>query len=304
MISTDNWTMAGEDGRPRRRHALFGVAGKYVEALEQALTQTQSDLSSVRAENAELTSSLNSARHALDESAGWSARLPGALRELGALAGGELDPEDAQQRLAAAVLALAGEHLLASVDVSIGEPAGDLQATTDRNQNGRPVRSTVRLGGCIVDCTWQPGVDAGPDTTQVIEGLCTAVVCSLAGVATARAERELVTQLGDKRALARHLALRQRLAQPAALVRVTVDGHSAIAHRELFGRLAWNASLADAASTLERLARAHGGQAYQTDDREFRLLVDSENAEQACELAEGALVDYDGLIFRVSVVEQ
>ena len=91
---------------------------------------------------------------------------------------------------------------------------------------------------------------------------------------------------------------------PAKSAAVSVDEQSAIAHRELFGRLAWNASLANAASKLERIARAHGGQAYQTDDREFRLLVDSENAEQTCELAEGALVDYDGLIFRVSVVER
>jgi hypothetical protein len=296
--------MTGEDGQPQRRHALLGVARKYVDALEQALTQTQSELSDVRSENAELTSSLDSARQALDESAGWSVRLPGALRELSRLAAGELDPEDAQPRLATAVLALAGEHLLASVEVSIGEPEGDLRAATGCNENGRPVRTTVRLGGCIVDCTWQPGVDAGPDTTEVIEGLCAAVVCSLAGMATARVERELVTQLGDKRALARHLALRQRLEQPVALVRVVVDGHSAIAHRELFGRLAWNASLADAASTLERLARAHGGQAYQTDDREFRILVDLDNAEQACELAEEALVGSDGLVFRVSVVER
>ena len=84
----------------------------------------------------------------------------------------------------------------------------------------------------------------------------------------------------------RHLALRQRLEQPCELVAVSVDERSAIRHRELYGRLAWDASLADAASVLDRLARAHGGQAYHTADREFRLLVDLEQGEEACELTE------------------
>ena len=88
------------------------------------------------------------------------------------------------------------------VDISIGEPAGELQRETRRNENGRPVRTVARLGACAVDCTWQPGVDAGPDTTEIIEGLSAAVVCSLAGVAATRAQRDEVTQLGDGAAVA------------------------------------------------------------------------------------------------------
>ena len=84
------------------------------------------------------------------------------------------------------MLALAGEHLLARVEVSLGEPAGELDRNTTRNDNDRPIRTLVRLGGCVVDCTWQPGVDAGPDTTGIVEALSTAVVCSLAGVAASR----------------------------------------------------------------------------------------------------------------------
>ena len=95
-----------------------------------------------------------------------------------------------------------------------------------------------------MDCTWQPGIEAGPDTAEVVESLATAVVFSLAGVEGSRAERDTVTQLGDKRSLARHLALRKRLEQPAAIVNVTVDGQSAIEYRELYGRMAWSASLA------------------------------------------------------------
>jgi GGDEF domain-containing protein len=202
------------------------------------------------------------------------------------------------------VLALAGEHLVASVNVTSGEPTGEIERETRRNENGRPIRTIVKLGACVVDCTWQPEVEAGPDTTGIVEGLCTAVVCSLAGVAGARAQRDVVTQLGDRRALARHLALRQRLGEPAALVLITVDGESAIRHRELYGRLAWSASLAQSASVLERIARVHGGQAYQTAERELRLLVDAEEAEAACRLAEEALAEDEDLVFRVGIAQQ
>ena len=85
---------------------------------------------------------------------------------------------------------------------------------------------------------------------------------------------------------------------------MTVNGESRIEHQELFGRMAWDASLADAASTLDRVSRAHGGQAYQTASRDFRLLVDADQAEQTEDLAAEALEDYDGLIFRVSIARR
>lgn len=126
------------------------------------------------------------------------------------------------------MLTLTGEHLLASVDIKRGDPAGEIESETQRNENGRPIRTSVRAGTCTVDCTWQPGIEAGPDTTGIVEALTTAVACSLAGVAGSRVERDVVTQLADKRSMTRHLALRQRLRQPVELVRVIVDGQSAI----------------------------------------------------------------------------
>jgi hypothetical protein len=298
--------MPGKDAEPRRKGALFGVQRAYVDALEERLVQSGADLEAARAKSADLTASLESAHQALAETAGWAERLPRSLQDLAALAAGDLDTQDetAEARLANAVLALAGEHLLAGVEVSIGDPTGELQKETQRNENGRPIRTTARIGACAVDCTWQPGTDAGRDTTGIIERLATAVVCSLVGVTSTRAKRDIVTQLGDKRALARHLALRARQNQPAAIVNITVNGDSQIEHRELYGRIAWDASLADAASTLDRVAKANGGQAYQTADREFRLLVDADQAEQAQDLAAEALEEYDGLIFRVSIAQR
>jgi hypothetical protein len=296
--------MAEKDTQPQRKRALFGVHSEYADALEARLAQTEQSLARAEAENAGLTEDLQSARLALKESAGWSERLPAALQVLASLAAGEIDGEDAEQDLAEAVLTLAGEHLLASVDIRRGDSTGEIEHETQRNENGRPIRTSVRAGTCAVDCTWQPGIEAGPDTAEVVESLCTAVVCSLAGVEGSRAQRDVVTQLGDEKALARHLALRRRLEQPVQLVLVTVDGQSAIGYRELYGRLAWSASLAQTAAVLDRLARGHGGQAYQTADREFRLLVDADAAEQACQLTEDALAEQGDLKVRVEIARR
>jgi hypothetical protein len=303
--------MAEKDARPPRKGALFGVQRAYVDDLEARLADTETALETAHGENTELTASLESALLALAETTGWSERLPAALQTLAALAAGDLDNEQEQdkdadpgRRLAAAVLALAGEHLLAGVQVSIGEPNGELQRETSVNENGRPVRTAARIGACAVDCTWQPGVDAGSDTTEIVERLATAVVCSLVGVASTRVARDIVTQLGDGKALARHLALRNRQNQPVAIVDVTVSGENRIEFQELFGRMAWDASLADAASALDRLARANGGQAYQTGSQDFRLLVDVDQAEQTSDQAAEALEDYNRLIFRVSIARR
>jgi hypothetical protein len=292
--------MAAQHDQPRLRRALLGIRREDVEALQARLAETQD-------RNAELASNLESARLALGEAAGWSDRLPAALRDLATLAAGE-SVDDAEPRLASAVLAIAGEHLLASVDVSIGEPTGELQRETRVNENGRPVLTIVRLGGCVVDCVWQPGVDAGLDTTRIVEALSTAVVCSLAGVAASRVKRDPVTQLGDQRSLARHEALRARLQQPAGVVCVVFDENSTVEYQKLFGGMAWEAALSRVAADLDEIARAHGGQAYQVSPLadqvtvlEFRLLVDAGDVDAAALAAERQLGDYDGLSWRVDV---
>jgi hypothetical protein len=293
--------MGDTDAQPSRRRALFGINRDYTEALEESLQEAKDA-------NAQLARNLRSAQLALKETTGWTKRLPDALRELARLAAGEIEEGDAEGTLASALLQVAGEHLLSGVQIERGEPDGRLQRETQRNENGRPVKTRVRLGGIVLDATWQPAIGAGPDTTSVIEGLCEAVVCSLAALAGAHTHRDTVTQLADERSLARHLALRQRLGEPVAIVRVTVDGESTIAYRELYGRLAWSASLAQTAGALERIARAHGGQAYQTGERELRLLTDLDQAEQACQLIEEALAqnegDDSGLSFRVELMRR
>ena len=116
MRHRDNSIMAEEDAQPRRRGALFGVRRDYVDALEAKHAE-------VLAENAELTSGRGPpASRWTSPRAGQSVCRPAWLSA--SLAAGDLVGEDVQGRLGAAVLALAGEHLLARVEVSLGEPAG------------------------------------------------------------------------------------------------------------------------------------------------------------------------------------
>jgi hypothetical protein len=287
------------DEQPRMRRALLGVKREDVEAIQSRLAETESELADTRLEKKELSTDLQSARQALAESAGWSERLPLAVEVLGLLAAGEIPRDEQDDPLAAAVLAVAGEHLLSAVEVELGDPTGELEQGTERNENGRPVRTLVKLGRCKVDCTWQPGVDAGKDTTEIIEALCTAVVHSLASAATVPSERRVLTQLGDERSSRRHQALRTRLNEPTGVVEIGVDESCVAPHAELYGREAWSAALARAAAALEAIAQAHGGQAYHVSDFRFRLLVDEDRVVDAEADAERELGDYDGVIFTV-----
>ena len=274
----------------------------YTDALEASLAQTEQSLAEANAENAGLKEDLQSARLALKETTGWSERLPAALQELASLAAGDLAGEYAEQELAEAVLELAGEHLLASVDIKRGDPAGESRANAAqrarkadpyKRARGHP-RSGLHLAA---------GHRSGPGHSRGRGIPGTAVVCSLAGVEghAPSATRSPSSATRIPRQASRPAPAPE---QPAAIVNVTVDGQSAIEYRELYGRMAWSAGLAQSAGILDRLARGHGGQAYQAADREFRLLVDADQAEQACELAEEALADQDGLIFRLSIAQR
>lgn len=295
--------MAASDSQPRLRRIPFGYRRTDVEdlraSLERQVSALQEEVTDGQTENARLAGELHSARLALAESTGWSERLPLALGELASLAGGTALDEESSSRLATSILAVAGEHLLSGVEVGFGDPTGELAQATTRNDNGRPVRTVVQLGQCVVDCTWQPGVDAGEDTSRIVEGLCSAVVCSLAGLSASRVTRHLVTQLGDERAFHRHMALRTRLDAPAATIDVLVDPQSQLAHSELYGRKAWEAALSRAAGELDRIAHLHGGQAYHLSDLAFALIVDEQDVDTAAFQAHEQLADYDGVIFRV-----
>ena len=288
-----------------RRTALFGVNREYTDAVEQGLNRARHNLAAAKATNEQLTNDLASVRAALEHATAWSERLPNAINQLSALAAGELDETDPGGAIATTILTLIGEELLAAVEVQAGEPDSALQRETTFNDNDRPIATTARMGECSVHCTWQPGAEAGKDTADVVEGLCAAVVCSLAAATTARSKRDAVTQLADERSLQRHLALRERQARPATLIHVTVDEASAVAHRELYGRLAWSAALAEAASTLERIATANGSQAYQTAPHDFRLLIDPDRVEEAASQTKDALADQaDGLIFHIHTLTE
>jgi hypothetical protein len=256
---------------PQLRRALFGgVRRQDVAALQEALAVTQEELRVTRA--------------ALDESAGWAARLPLALSALAGLAAGD-GQEDGFEHLAVGVREVVGCHLLASVELAYvySATSTEQEERTEWHGPGEPRSTDVRLGSHVLRCAWQPSVLAGEDTVAVVVALCRAVLLGIFGLEAAgvRETRGVVTQLGDFCALERHVALRERLGQPTSRLAVYVDEHSAGEHRGLFGKVAWEASFADAGAVLEEVAHRFGGQAYQVDGLIFGLLVDRDRGADA-----------------------
>lgn len=254
---------------PLRRAWLGGVRREDAEALQQELAETHARLATTT--------------QALAESTTWAERLPEALSDLARLAAAEPKWEDPETHFAAVIKTLAGDHLLAEVgivSVYADSPTDQAQHTEWRGPE-TPQRTEVRVGTRLCRCTWTPKARAGEETTTVIESLCRAVLFSLAGldVARERDQRWIVTQMADGRAWTRAIALRERLSQPTATVAVYADPQSAAEHREVYGQIAWEASFADAGAVIEEVASHAAGQAYQTYEHTFAVVLDPARAD-------------------------
>jgi hypothetical protein len=258
---------------PQLRRVLFGgVRREDAAALQERLAVSQAELSEMRM--------------ALEESAGWARRLPLALGELTRLAAGEVEIDtDTFERLAGAVREVVGHHLLASVEAlySSSETGMEFAERTDWEGPARPRSTDVRVGTRVLRCTWEPTVLAGEDTVAVVVGLCRAVLLTVLGIQGAgrRQDRSSVTQLGDAQTLVRHLALRRRFGYPTSELSVQADTSEVQEYLELFGRISWQATFADAAVTLQEVAYSCGGEAYQCNEWEFGVIVDRDRAEDA-----------------------
>jgi hypothetical protein len=259
---------------PLRRVLFGGVRHEDAAALQERLAGAEAEL--------------REARMALEESAGWARRLPLALDALARLAVGESEGEvetDTFERLAGAVREVAGEHLLASVEAlySSSDSGVELAEHTDWEGPARPRSTEVRVGTRVLRCTWEPTVLAGQETVAVVAGLCRAVLLTMLGIEGAgrREDRSSVTQLGDAQTLVRHLALRRRLGYPTSELSVLADTSEVQEYLELFGRISWQATFADAAVTLQEVAYSCGGEAYQCNEWEFGVIVDADRAEDA-----------------------
>ncbi len=254
-----------------RRAWLGGIRREDAEAVQQELAETSARLATTT--------------QALKESTTWAERLPAALADLARLAAGNVEWEDPETHFAAAIKTLAGDSLLTTVEMAriyADSPTGQDQHTEWQARDA-PQRTDVRVGTRLCRCTWTPEARAGEETTTVIEHLCRAVLFSLAGLDASRDrdQRWIVTQLADGRACNRAMALRERLAQPTATVRIRVDQTSAGEHYEVYGQIAWEASMADAAAVMEEVANRAAGQAYQTHEYAFTLLLDPTRAQEA-----------------------
>jgi hypothetical protein len=248
---------------------LGGVRREDAEALQQELAETRARLATTA--------------KALAESTPWAERLPEALSDLACLAAADSEWEDPETHLAAVIKTLAGDHLLAEVEIAsvYADNPTNCEQHTEWRAPDTPLRTEVRVGTRLCRCTWADTASAGEETTTVIESLCRAVLFSLAGldVARERDQRWIVTQMADGRACTRALALRERLSQPTATVAIYADPESAGEHREVYGQIAWEASFADAGAVIEEVASRAAGQAYQTYEHTFTVVLDPARAD-------------------------
>ena len=198
------------------------------------------------------------------------------------------------------VLAVAGEHLIAGVEVGFGDPTGDLSQATTRNDNGRPdphgraARAVRRRLHLATRRRRRRGHD--PDRRgplccrRALARGCRRVACS--PVISSRSSATSAPFTATSRCA--HAWRRPLPRSPSSSIR-----RASSRTAELYGRKAWEAALARAAAELDRLARAHGGQAYHVEDLAFALLVDEQHLDTVVAAAEEELADYDGLIFAV-----
>jgi hypothetical protein len=149
-VSAEEGDIAGRPAPLELRRVVFGgVRREDVAALQAILADAQQELLLARA--------------ALEESAGWARRLPLALSDLAKLAAGETEGDDSSERLAVAVQAVVGSHLLVSVEfveVDSGMPA-EYEEHTDWHCLARPRLSEVRVGPNVLRCVWAESVLAG-----------------------------------------------------------------------------------------------------------------------------------------------
>jgi hypothetical protein len=278
------------------RGVLFGgVRRDDALALQERLAVSQAELREVRL--------------ALEQSAGWARRLPLALDALTRLAASESEADvdtEGFERLAGVVREVVGHHLLASVEASYAtsDTSTELAEHTDWDGPARPRLTEVRIGVRVLRCTWEPEALAGEETVAVVAGLCRAVLLTMLGIEGPgrRQRRSNVTQLGDAQALVRHLTLRRRFGRPTGELSVHADTSEAEKYLELFGRVSWHATFADAAATLQEVAYSCGGDAYECNEWTFGVLVDEDRAEDAgAQLVER--LDGGELRFHVRLVE-
>jgi hypothetical protein len=220
--------------------------------------------------------------HALVDAAAVVDGLDFAIKELAALA----DPHGgrAENQHLELVLRRLFPRLVAAVSISGAESVSPTMVTALSNAAGgrrtweadeiteageRPLDASGALAnGVVVLARYEPQTFPDGDIPGLVERVCHALAGSLAARRRAQAQagdRDRVTLLADGSALERLRVLRESQGCEVALVGVQLGSQLNDTQLGLYGGPAWSATLFDLAGQLDRLARDHGGEAFELE---------------------------------------
>lgn len=219
---------------------------------------------------------------ALADAASVVEGLPFAITELAALVEpGSPEPDDRHVEI---VVRRLFPRLVERVSVTAADraPTKFVKALTDAPHGRRTWKAnTVGEGGerpldvsgalaidVVVLARYRADVYADGDVPSLVERICHALAASLATRRRARlraSDRGRVTMLADESALDRLRALHRAQGLQPTHVSLQLGAQLDDEQVGLFGAAAWNAHIFDCAGQLDRLAREHGGEAFELD---------------------------------------
>jgi hypothetical protein len=205
-----------------------------------------------------------------------------AVKELAALAepgGGGVEDQDLGlvlqrlfPRLVSAVSISSAESAPPEMLAVLQQAAGgrrtwEADDITDAGE--RPLDASGALAnGVVVLARYEPKIFPDGDLPGLVERVCQALAASLAARRRARAragDRGRVTLLADETALARLRVLRESQGCEVARVSVLLGAQLKDDQLGLYGAPALSATIFDCAGQLDRLARDHGGEAFELE---------------------------------------
>jgi hypothetical protein len=173
----------------------------------------------------------------------------------------------------------------------------------DAGPLGIPLAASAALAGeqAVLIRYAEDVYDMGGGFSAVVESLAHAVVSSIQARALARehaAQRYPVSLLGDLTAARSFVALRVAQGETIVQVDVPLDFSTGEALTGVWGEPAWHATYFDLAVRLDKVARAVGGEAFESDHW-FHAAVPAAKAEGVRAAAQ-EILDHLGLPGRVS----
>jgi hypothetical protein len=284
-------TLERSEGVARERIATLQAAALEADRIAQeevarVVTTAQRDAATAQERIAALQSASEVRERrvalALADAATVVDGLEFAVKELAALAepgGGGVEDQDLGlvlqrlfPRLVSAVSISSAESAPPEMLAALQQAAGgrrtwEADDITDAGE--RPLDASGALAnGVVVLARYEPKIFPDGDLPGLVERVCQALAASLAARRRARAragDRGRVTLLADETALDRLRVLRESQGCEVARVSVLLGAQLKDDQLGLYGAPALSATIFDCAGQLDRLARDHGGEAFELE---------------------------------------